>query len=421
MARHRQSRVFVNELGSRDVNNKAVLLRSVSAIATAAASTAGGMQHATAQSLAPGANGYYYSVSGGLMFSSSEKYLTAIDDKVGVDGVGSDYSSFYSSFYGSEGAVTSESAGSWSSYSSSYSSGLDDFAGFFGSVSFGKQLDPNWDIRGTVTGVNGGSTSGYTSASQSWWNSGYFSSYYYGSSYTYSSFNRGYNRGWADGTYKFGYLSADLEVGYTPVLSDTFNVRLFAGIRALSFESSFAGSAGGSGYHSGHYSSYSYDGIGSSYYGYHAGFSSYYFSGTRKVKFDGIGPRIGAQGSTRFEGTDFGLSGSVATSVLFGKKTVSSSGYFSAYSWESGYDSNSGPFYSSYSSAGSGSTSDSTNTTVLDVQASLGVDYYLNDNTALTVGYQAEKLFEIGGDDLGPGTSVDTLAHGAFIKLSGTF
>lgn len=378
------------------------------------------MQHANAQVLSPGANGYYYSVSGGLMFSSSEKYLAAIEDKVGVDQLGSQFSSYSSSFSsGGSSGISSSSAGAWSSFSSSFSSGLSDFAGIFGSVSFGKQLDPNWDIRGTVSGVDGGSVSAFTSASKSWWETNAFSSYNSGSSFTYSSFNSGFDRAWARGTYRFGYLAADLEVGYTPVLSDSFNVRLFAGLRALAFKSSFEGAAGSSGYHSGRYSSFNSN--GSSYNGTHSGYYENYFSGIAEVKFTGIGPRVGAQVATRFEGTNFGLSGSVATSVLFGTKTVSMAGDFSSYSQESSFDSDFGSDFSSFSSAGSGSTSNSQNATVLDLQASVGVDYYLNDNTALTVGYQAEKLWEIDGEDMGPGTSIDTLSHGAFVKLSGTF
>jgi len=412
------------------VKNKAILLRGVSAIATAAASTAGGMQHATAQSLAPGAQGYYYSVSGGLMFSSSERYLSAIEDKVGyAAGVNSSGSSFYNSGNYSSG-------GWWSGYGGTYASDdLDDFRGLFGSVSFGKQLDPNWDIRGTVSVVNGGSVSGYAEAwagysSYNYWSrSGSGNNAYNGSSWTSS-----YNDAWADGTYKFGYASADFEVGYTPVLGDNLNVRFFAGLRALSFKSSFEGQAGGSGFYE---SSYSQDGPGTGYYSsYTSSYYEYYFDGKVKADFTGIGPRIGAQASTRFEGTNFGVSGSVAGSVLFGKQKVTSSGYFSSYnqyySSLSAYTSGgtAGPVssFSSGSSYNPGTTSSYSaerSKTVLDLQASVGLDYYLNDNTALTVGYQAEKLFEVGSDNgfnsTHPGAEIDTLTHGAFIKLSGTF
>ncbi len=403
------------------MNNKAILLRSVSALATAAASTAGGMQHANAQVLSPGANGYYYSVSGGLMFSSSEKYLTAIEDKVGVDGLGTQFNSYASSFNNGGGGTgfTSESAGYFSSYSESFaSSGLSGFAGLFGSVSFGKQLDPAWDVRGTISIVDGGSVSAYTSASQEWSAENYFSSFNAGSSYTYSSFDSGFSRAWADGKYKFGYLAADLEFGYTPVLSDSFNVRLFAGLRALAFKSSFEGEFSGYQREWGYFSSYS--SIFGSDYGNHSSYSTNYFDGVTDVTFTGVGPRVGAQVATRFEGTNFGLSGSVASSVLFGQKKVSVSGYFSSYSEYSSWSYDNGYDSGSSSNDSYGSSSNSQSATVLDLQASVGLDYYLNDNTALTVGYQAEKLMELGGDS-DPGTSIDTLAHGAFIKLSGTF
>lgn len=112
------------------MNNKAILLRSVSALATAAASTAGGMHAANAQVLAPGANGYYYSVTGGLMFSNAEKYLTDVEDKVGAQPLG--YSAGSNSSYNTSAGSSFYSSASWSHYGSSYSSGLSGFQGFFG-------------------------------------------------------------------------------------------------------------------------------------------------------------------------------------------------------------------------------------------------------------------------------------------------
>jgi hypothetical protein len=413
-------------LGVGDVNNKAILLRSVSALATAAASTAGGMHAAQAQVLTPGANGYYYSVTGGLMFSSSEKYLSEIEDKVGAQPLGYSFGSAGSNV--SSGGSSFQSSSYWSHEGSSYSSGLSGFKGFFGSASFGKQLDPNWDVRGTLSIVNGGSTSGYASAHARDTSATFTSSYYFGSSNYNSSYTSSYNRAWSSGKHSFGFIAADLEVGYTPVLSDTFSVRLFAGLRALSFKSSFEGAGGIFNAYSSGYSFSSYNGNGSSHTGsgWYSNSGSSYFSGLAEVKFAGIGPRVGVQAATRFEGTNFGLSGSVASSVLFGKKKVTTTGHyqgFSAYSYSS-YDSatdisNASGSSSSYFSSGTFSTE--SNATVVDLQASAGLDYYLNDNTVLTVGYQAEKLFEVAGDDTGPGTKIDTLTHGAFIKLGGTF
>jgi len=405
------------------VNNKAILLRSVSALATAAASTAGGMQAAHAQVLAPGANGYYYSVTGGLMFSPSERFLSDVEDKVGAQPLGYSFGSAGS--YVTSGGSSFQTSSYWSHYGSSYSSGLSGFKGFFGSVSFGKQLDPNWDVRGTLSVVNGGSTSGYVSAHATNTTEALTSSYYYGSSNYNSSYTSSFNGAWSSGKHSFGFMAADLEVGYTPVLSDTFNVRLFAGLRALSYKNSFEGSGGTfNAYYSG-YSFSSYNGSSHTGSGWYSNSGGSFFSGLAEVKFAGIGPRVGVQAATRFEGTNFGLSGSVASSVLFGTKKVTTTGYyngFSAYSYSS-YDSETGQNadgnYSSYSSSGTRSTE--TNATVVDLQASAGLDYYLNDNTVLTVGYQAEKLFEVAGDDTGPGTKIDTLTHGAFLKLGGTF
>lgn len=399
------------------MNNKAILLRSVSAIATAAASTAGGVQHASAQVLTPGPNGYYYSVTGGLMFSPSEQYLSEIEDKVGFEQQG--YSSSFTSSFSSSGGSSYRSSTFSESWGSSISSGFDDFAGIFGSVSFGKQIDPSWDIRGTISGTQGGTTSGYASAYNAFSSftqfSGNTSS---GSSFFGSSFDAGINAAYAAGEYKFGFAAADFEVGYTPVLSDSFNVRLFAGIRALAFKGTFTGQTGEfNTYYSGFEQTGPGTGFSSSFY---SSFNVSGFSGTIENEFVGIGPRIGTQVATRFEGTNFGLSGSVAGAVLFGKQKVTKTGEsFESGFWYSSFNGSSDSGSSYFS--GSGTSTAETSKTVLDLQASVGVDYYLNDSTALTVGYQAEKLFEIDGDDMGAGTKIDTLTHGPFIKLGGTF
>lgn len=402
------------------MSNKAILLRSVSAIATAAASTAGGVQHASAQVLTPAPGGYYYSVTGGLMFSPSERYLSEIEDKVGLEAQG--YTSSFTSSYSLSGGSSYSSFTFRESSGSSFSSGLDDFAGIFGSVSFGKQIDPNWDVRGTLSVTHGGTTEGYASAYNFFSSfTGFSGNTSSGSPYFGSSWDEGFNAAGAEGEFKFGFAAADFEVGYTPVLSDAFNVRLFAGIRALAFKSTFTGSTLDVGFYQSGYGEQGAFGSSSSYY---SSFHLDFFSGATETEFNGIGPRVGAQMATRFEGTNFGLSGSVASSVLFGQKKVTSTGefyhsagWFSSFSGVGGSGTDSGSSFFS----GSSSFTSKTSATVVDVQASVGVDYYLNDSTALTVGYQAEKLFEVSGDDLGPGTKIDVLTHGPFIKLGGTF
>lgn len=364
--------------------NKAILLRSVSAIATAAASTAGG-QHALAQDLSPGENGYYYSVQGGLMFSSAEEYLSELDDKVG--------------------------AGS----GSSYNSGFADAVGINGSVSFGKQLDDNWDVRGSASFTKGGGYSGVSRAHLEFSGSSYIGDSGAGS----SSRIHGDIYSEESGATSWGFGALDFEVGYTPVLNDNFNVRLFAGFRGVSFSSKFDGDIRSRLEYHDHYETWASSSWSSGLY---SGSATTEFEGTVQTKFTGVGPRAGAQFATRFEGTNFGLSGSVATSVLFGKKKETASGFgYANSSWFDEWDSNNGSGSVGGSTGGSGAISSSveSNATVLNLEASIGGDYYLDDSTALTIGYRGEKLVEVGGDEVG--NKIDVLTHGPFVKLSGSF
>jgi len=410
--------------GNISVNNKAILLRSVSTLATAAASTALGVHGAQAQVVPAGTDGYYYSVQGGMALSKSEQFLTGLNDKLGYTGSGS-------SSYSSAGFSSFSSYDTFALSGSSFTSGLDEFKGLFASVSFGKQMG-NFDIRGSLS-MSGTHSSGY--ATSTTFMSGYFteniSGYYSsssltvgsGSSFSGTGYEYGVARTYAEGEIKTGFAAADFEVGYTPTLGNNFNVRLFAGLRALQFQSTFEGLAAGMRYYSSYFSGSTSPGTGF-YSSQNSSYNSSYFEGTVESKFTAIGPRVGVQASTRFEGSNFGLSGSLATSVLFGKQTVKTDGYLSSYtSGSGGYSSNNGNSGSSGSSfySSSYSTESSYNKTVLDLQASVGVDYYLNDNTVLTVGYQGEKLMEVAGDSSSPGTEIESMTHGAFVKLSGSF
>ena len=393
------------------MSNKAVLLRSVSTLATAAASTVLGAHGAQAQVVPAGTNGYYYSVTGGFALSKSEAFLTGLVDKVGYQS-GAGYSSFSN--------ASSYGWSSWTASGSSYASGFEDYKGIFGSVSFGKQVAPNWDIRGTLSVTTlSSSGSGYAYGRGS--GSGYYNSSlggtgYYESGYEYSS----YGGGDAIGDMKIGITAADFEVGYTPSLGNNFNVRLFAGLRALKFETRFEGTASGSSNFSG--SSYWSTGpSGPSGSSYVSSYNYFHLDGVYKTTFTGIGPRIGVQGSTRFEGTNFGLSGSLATSVLFGKQTVTRSGYYSSYYEYSGSSSTSGAFSDSGSSFTYSSSSYTQNKTVLDIEASVSGDYYLNDSTVLSIGVRGEKLMDVNGGSSNSVTDIDSLSTGAFVKLTGTF
>jgi hypothetical protein len=385
------------------------------------------MHGAQAQVVPAGTDGYYYSVQGGFALNKSEEFLAGLKDKVGS-------SSFNGSGYVSSFNGSSYYFSSWSSSGSSFQSGLDDYKGLFASVSFGKQLTDNLDVRGSLSITGAKSSSGFAgavSAGSSFYASGYNSG---NSGHSYSSYYSGFNVAGANGVFSSSLIAADFEVGYTPTLSNNFNVRLFAGLRAMQFTQTFEGFNSAFYHYDSAYSSSAYAASGSGSdlvsgrNGASSGFGYYSFDGKTQATFTGIGPRIGVQGSTRFEGTNFGLSGSLASSVIFGKQTVKTSGYFqsgSSYSFSgTNYSGASGsPFGGSGSSYASGYTNSSYsgNKTVLDLQASVGVDYYLKDNTVLTVGYQGEKVMEVNGDDLGSIAKIDSLSHGAFVKLSGSF
>jgi hypothetical protein len=356
------------------MRTKTILLGSVSAIATAAA----GAGHAQAATTTPSATGYTFSVQGGLALTPAEQSLAGYaEDKAG----------------------------------SGFDMSLDDLDQAFGynaAVTIGKDLGNGWDVRFGASTSATGISSGYASGS-------------FGSGYSYSSGSSGYSSSFSAYTYQslteqFSFQALDFEVGYTPVLTDTLSVRLFGGIRAVHSEYDGTGTFGYGA--SGSNSSYTSSAwSGDSGYGYIA------YQAATKTEFFGAGPRFGIDVSKRFDGTNFGISGRIAGSVLFGQQTSSTSGF--AYSGfynagsSGGYSGASAYTTSSYSSAGSGVYPQNSNYTVdkkiADVEAQIGLDYYLDDSTALTVGYQAEKFIDMDDSDNSHTT------HGAFLKLSGSF
>lgn len=366
------------------MRNKATLLRSVSAIATAAAS-AGGAHQALAMDTS--SDGYYYNVQGGLLWSPAESYLADIEDKMGSGFSGSGFSG--SSYF--------------------YSSGTDfaDLLGVNGSVSLGKQLDPNWDVRGTASITRFGETTGSYSAY------GWFSGS--GASVSGSSWYSGWYSAYSDARYSFGWEALDLEIGYSPVLSDDFSVRLFAGIRGLHFQEDSSWGANSAFAVSG----YSYSG---SWYSGFSGYISGWWSGMSKTEFFGIGPRIGVQASKRFEGSNFGLSASVAGAALFGTQKTTWEGEGGYYSAFSSYGGSAGSAWAGVSGSGSSGSSYSSSMevskTVLDIQGQIGLDYYLDDTNKLTIGVQGEKLFNVGPYD---DDEVTRSSAGVFVGLTGQF
>lgn len=123
-------------------------------------------------------------------------------------------------------------------------------------------------------------------------------------------------------------------------------------------------------------------------------------------EFIGAGPRIGMEGSTRIGNSNFGISGMLAGAVIHGLERTS------------------GTVSVSYS----GGTitppfpSEEEWKTVLDVEAALGLDYYLAEQTKLTLGYRAEQLFNVSSSSFyASGGSPHRLVHGPFLKAVSEF
>ena len=104
----------------------------------------------------------------------------------------------------------------------------------------------------------------------------------------------------------------------------------------------------------------------------------------------------------------------MAGAAIFGSQTDTHTSAFSVNESSAGTVSLSGGppstvYSSSFSSSHSSSFSSSFTKTVLDLQASAGVDFYLSDTNTLTFGYQAEELTNVGP---GANSGVNKLVSG---------
>lgn len=227
---------------------------------------------------------------------------------------------------------------------------LNDNLGYRAAISLGTKIDNFWDVRASAA-INHqlDATSSITETS---------SGFYFRSKTG------------------FDYETLDFEVGYTPELDAGFNVRLFGGVRGMHYTDRQAISEGD-------------DKVGVTF--------------DYKDEFIGAGPRIGAEGSTRFGDSMFGLSGSISAAAMYGVSTES---------YEIEVTGTGGP-------PESGDTMD-TNKWVYNLEASLGLDAYLSDDATLTIGYRAsttspvgENAFFVEGE---PETS--RFSHGPTLKLT---
>jgi hypothetical protein len=346
--------------------NKTGLMQSVSAVATASAAAAvGGTAYAQGPMPMPNVVGYTYSAQGGLFFGPAPTSAT-FDDKLGS----------LDDFFGPDAVV---------------SQGFSHDLGATAGATFGVKFDNDWDATFGFAVHEFMKNSASASATS-------------GSSFTFSGGSAGggvfasFNE-----TKTFGFETTDFEVGFTPKLDNGMNVRLFGGVRALHFHSTdTTTSASGFNQFSSFFSS------GSSFSSFGSNLDAF------TSNFFGMGPRAGVSGSTRFEGSPFGISGQISGAVIVGQQTDTHQ-----HSFTSGFSGffNGSSFGNSSTSSGPVETN-SYIKTVLDLEAEAGLDYYLNDTTKLTVGVQVETLSNVG---VGANSGVNQSAAGTFVKVSGTF
>lgn len=184
------------------------------------------------------------------------------------------------------------------------------------------------------------------------------------------------------------YLVGDLEFGHNIRPSDRFDLRLFAGLRAVN-------------------SDHSLDKLGSA----SSGGSGISFDGRIKTEFLGIGPRAGFDFSSRIGDGGFGISGMAAAAILFGELEQNMSVSFT----------------SGGSSFGS-SFSESENEAIFNLEAALGADFHVTDNSVLTIGYRGEYWDSLRGQDksgsggpFGLSQDGDLLSHGPFVRFISNF
>jgi len=309
------------------------MLYSVSAAALAAA----GATTATAQSLP---EGYSLTVQGGVAMSND-----AWADKVGSGGP----------FSGSGG--------------SGYSNTDTTTYGYLGAISLERRVNSQRDY------TFGATIAGEMANSRTFSSGYFFASGFSNSGYVSGAYASGYSTAFDVGD-SFSFQALDFELGHRPASSNDVDVRMFAGLRGMRSVSS---------------DHMTMDKIGATSGG--NGYSGYTGTMNYTSTFWGIGPRVGAGFSSRSPGSNFGFSGKVGAAAMFGQRTDEGSGSATVYGNSGGYysyPSSGGPF----GSGGSG-YSETNDKTVYSLDIDLGVDYYLNDASKVTVGYKAQQMWNV--------------------------
>jgi len=338
------------------MRNKALFLGSVSLAAMTAAVVAVQAQDAVD-------NGYKVSVEGGALFGPND----LAGDKLGGELIGIPLSS-------SGGTITSDQH---------------DNMGWRAAVAVQRQIDPLWDMKFALALNQQLETTNSLS---------------FGATDISSSGDGSSISGLFESKTDFDYETMDFEAGYSPEVDGPVNVRLFGGVRGLHYNDTYdkVGTVDGTEYSGG----VVVDGSGTS------GGYSFLQSGS----FYGVGPRIGAEASTRLGDSMFGLTGSVAGSFILGRAQ------------------NNVNFEYDFSSGASGSpvpTGDISSEEwgwVTDFEASLGVDFYVTDTNKLTIGGRVEKVTtlsdfssEVFSSGSSGGDTNGRLTFGPTVKFEGAF
>ncbi len=185
--------------------------------------------------------------------------------------------------------------------------------------------------------------------------------------------------------YKWQYATADVDVGYHPQMPAGVDVRLSAGLRAF-------------------YSDDSADKVGN--------FSEDpdFFNTTINYssEFIGGGPRVGAEFEARGAG-NWGLSGMIAGSALFGERTVDASIELEGLCPEEAPD--------EFCAIEEGD-SESESATVYNLDAAIGLDYYFMNSSKFTLGVRAQQFWDLrASEEFLFKVDEDSLVWGPFFKF----
>lgn len=295
-----------------------------------------------------------------------------------------------------EGNAKVGSGGSGSPFSGGIGLDADTMLGFTGAVTFNHRIDEQWD-------VGAGASAIYFATESS-------SLEKLGSGAPFSGFS-------APPTLAISqerdasFQMIDFEVGYRPLVGQSFDLRLFAGLRGLHATKSLdklgtisgpaSGDSGGSG--------------GSAY----SGFATIGYGIKVEDDFLGIGPRVGAAFSKRFENSRLGLSGMVGGAVFFGREKREATIYVTSSFVGSG-----DPFSGKSVPSGASGFSSTESEIVYNLDASIGIDYFLSESTIVTLGYKAQQFWNIGtvlSTSPTDGDQPYDLIHGPFLKLTSSF